>query len=62
MSDGIVKLLQDGEKGKKDTVKIYARCYQCLELLEVKEIEGSSLNSIIVTVDTSHKYGFCPNQ
>ena len=37
-----------------NTIRIYARCSECLEELEVKEIEGSALNSIVVTVIISH--------
>jgi len=39
---------------KKNEVMILARCSECLETLEVVEVEGSSLNSIMDTVKTEH--------
>ena len=39
---------------KKNEVRIFARCSECLETIEVVEVEGSSLNSIMVTVKTGH--------
>lgn len=38
----------------QNKIELLARCAECFELLTVTEVEGSSLNKIIVTINTEH--------